>query len=139
MKLLTILLAFLGSFSAYAVEGASSISKSSNTGSAYGDIGWFVICSFGVIALIFFLSWLLKRLKLVPGASVENFRILSVLAVGQKEKIILVKAGEEQLLIGVTSQNISLLHKLETPLEVNSANAVNFKKIMSGLTDKPKE
>lgn len=139
MKFFLIISSFLYSAVAFATDAVSSTKNVSSSNAGLGDIGWFVFCSFGVIALIFLLSWLLKRLKLVPGVAVSNFKILSVLAVGQKEKIILVKAGDEQLLVGVTAQNISLIHKLEKPLELQESSGDGFKKVLTGLTKKNKE
>ncbi|WP_311567846.1 flagellar biosynthetic protein FliO [Photobacterium arenosum] len=78
-----------------------------------------------VLVLIVFLAWLLRRMKL-PGVSGgdNGLQIIRQVVVGQRERIVLVQVGDEQLLIGVTSQNISMLTKLETPLPV-SAGAGN--------------
>ncbi|MGF1689559.1 flagellar biosynthetic protein FliO, partial [Photobacterium japonica] len=43
-------------------------------------------------------------------------RILRQLPVGQRERIVLLQVGDEQMLVGVTQQQISLLGKLDTPL-----------------------
>lgn len=78
-----------------------------------------------VLVLIVFLAWLLRRMKL-PGVSGgdNGLQIVRQVVVGQRERIVLVQVGDEQLLIGVTPQNISMLTKLETPLPV-SAGAGN--------------
>jgi len=73
-----------------------------------------------VVVLILFLAWLVKRMKL-PGlqGGDASLKILRQLPLGQKERIVLLQVGEEQMLIGVTQQNISLLSKLEQPLSTN--------------------
>lgn len=69
-----------------------------------------------VIMLILVLAWLLKRLRLPAIQGDSNMKIVKQLTVGQKERILLVQVGEEQLLLGVTQHNISLLNKLDQPL-----------------------
>ena len=69
-----------------------------------------------VIALVFGLAWMLRRL---PGAGArghQGLRVVASLAVGAKERVLVVEAGERQLLIGVTAQQISLLDTLAQPL-----------------------
>ncbi|SIN75670.1 flagellar biosynthetic protein FliO [Salinivibrio sp. ES.052] len=70
-----------------------------------------------VLALIFGLAWLLRRLKL-PGLANQpgGIKIVSQLAVGQKERILVVDIHGEQLVVGVTPSNIQLLKTLDNPL-----------------------
>ena len=42
--------------------------------------------------------------------------IVRQLPVGTRERVVIVQAGEEQFLVGVTSQSVQLISKLETPL-----------------------
>lgn len=78
-----------------------------------------------VLALMFILAWLAKRMRLVPGSMGNNgaIRTLAVVSLGQREKLLLVQVGEEQLLLGVTNQQITCLHELKKPLEVNAKNS----------------
>lgn len=77
-----------------------------------------------VVVLILFLAWLLKRMKL-PGiqGGDASLKILRQLPVGQRERIVLLQVGEEQMLVGVTQQNISLLSKLDQPLSLNETQS----------------
>lgn len=77
-----------------------------------------------VVVLILFLAWLLKRMKL-PGiqGGDASLKILRQLPVGQRERIVLLQVGEEQMLVGVTQQNISLLSKLEQPLAMDEVQS----------------
>lgn len=71
-----------------------------------------------VLLLMFFLAWLAKRLRLVPGAMASGgvMKVLAVLQLGNREKILLVQVGEQQLVLGVTSHQITCLHQLEKPV-----------------------
>lgn len=77
-----------------------------------------------VLALMFFLAWLAKRMRLVPGGigSPGIIHTLAVSSLGNREKLLLVQVGEEQLLLGVTSQQITCLHELKTPIDIDTKN-----------------
>lgn len=72
-----------------------------------------------VLLLMFFLAWLAKRLRLVPGAMASGgaIKVLAVLQLGNREKILLVQVGDQQLVLGVTSHQITCLHQLEEPIK----------------------
>jgi len=69
-----------------------------------------------VIGLIFGLAWLLRRLPgtgLRPG---DGLRVVAGVALGNKERAVVVDINGTQLLLGVTAGAVSLLHTLEQPL-----------------------
>lgn len=87
------------------------------------------ILSFGKVALalctVLLVFWLLARLGLVlqhrQGVGTGRLRILSSLAVGSREKIVLLQVGDEQLLVGVCAQSVNLLHTLPEALAESTA------------------
>lgn len=85
-----------------------------------------VVGLLAVLAVIFSLSWLARRLNLaVPGAAV-NMKVVSALSVGQKEKILLVEVENRRLLLGVTPQQISVLQEMgEAPPKVADGDFAN--------------
>lgn len=92
-----------------------------------------------VLVLMFALAWLAKRMRLVPSAlgSAGVIQTLAVLSLGNKEKLLLVQVGEEQLLLGVTSQQITCLHELKTPIDPSTTNTKPaFAKFMQHWTKK---
>ena len=46
----------------------------------------------------------------------KGLNVVRQLAVGTRERILIIQAGEEQFLVGVTPQSIQLISKLEKPL-----------------------
>lgn len=79
------------------------------------------IASLGlVVALILFLAWLLRRMRF-PGlnGAQGGMKIVSQVPLGQKERLIVLQVNNEQLLIGVTSHQVSLIKKLDEPLQPN--------------------
>lgn len=71
-----------------------------------------------VLVIIFISAWLLRRYGRFPGVADGNLKVLGALSVGQRERILLLQVGKEQVLVGVTSSRISRLHQLEEPIEV---------------------
>ncbi len=69
-----------------------------------------------VLALIVGLGWLLKRM---PGSGFRpsnGLKIVASLAVGAKERVVVVEVAGKQLLLGVTAAGITPLHELPEPL-----------------------
>ena len=77
----------------------------------------------GVLLLIFAAAWLLRRLQQGQGGGRGHLRIVSVLPLSAKERVVLVQAGEEQVLMGVSGAGIQHLHTLTTPVELNDATS----------------
>ncbi|MFT4518757.1 MAG: flagellar protein FliO/FliZ [Halioglobus sp.] len=66
-----------------------------------------------VFGCLFGLVFLLKKLNGVPVSDRKAIRVLSSIKVGSRERIMLVEAGENQLLVGVTTGSIRTLHVFE--------------------------
>ncbi|MGO4998518.1 flagellar biosynthetic protein FliO [Oceanisphaera sp. W20_SRM_FM3] len=91
------------------------------------EIKWgsWAVSSLAVIAAIFVLGWLLRRLRgaaLLGGS--RQLKIVASLAIGQRERVMVVQVGEEQWLLGVTAQQISGLGKLEQPLAMEPTKSL---------------
>jgi len=74
-----------------------------------------IISLFMVLALIIASAWILKKFNLTQR-SASGMKVITSLPVGHKEKLIVVQVGDEQLLIGVSQQQVTLLKVLDTPL-----------------------
>ncbi|SFX22345.1 flagellar biosynthetic protein FliO [Marinospirillum alkaliphilum] len=85
-----------------------------------------------VLLLLFFLAWLVRRLNLVPGAmgAAGGMKVLAVLPLSNRERLILVQVGSEQLLLGVTQQQINLIHRLEEPLSTEGSQQAAFASLL---------
>lgn len=89
-----------------------------------------------VIGVIIFLAWLLKRMQVPAMGQQTGLRIVSQLPVGTKERIAVVQVGEEQFLVGITSQSIQTLAKLEQPLKEDELATNAFASQFSQLIKK---
>lgn len=93
-----------------------------------------------VLALIFLIATIVKRFGGAAILNNQHMKILSTLSLGQKEKVLIIEAGDQQLLLGVTSQQITRLHHFEQPivdLKTKQAASDFTKKIQQFLSQQP--
>ena len=65
-----------------------------------------------VLALLFASLWLLKRLSAPRGQAGGLMKVISSLAVGPRERVVLMEVGDQWLLVGVGPGHISKLGEL---------------------------
>ena len=108
--------AWIGLLGAWpALAATTAVTTATNPPPSTSLLQWLVSC-FLVIGLILLLAWLLKKSRLVPALAQNQLRVISALPLGNREKLLVVKVGEQQVLLGMTPTNINLLCQLETPL-----------------------
>jgi len=66
-----------------------------------------------VISIIAFLAWLLRRTGRFQMSTNGELKIIASLALGPRERAVLLQVGKQQLLVGVTTQQIQTLHILD--------------------------
>jgi len=104
--------------------------SSSSTLKSHTDIGasnyiQMLLGLFFIIAFIFTVAWLIKRMGTMSPSHSNNLKVVAGLNVGQREKIIVLQVMDEQLLVGVTPSNINLLSKLENPIIEKAGSSLN--------------
>lgn len=88
---------------------------------------------FVVLAIFIGMAWAMRRFNLqMPGAQ-SNIKMLSALAVGPKEKVLLLEVEGEKLLIGVTAHAINPLHQFKQPTNLTQDKSDDFAKQMESL------
>ncbi|MEC8007829.1 MAG: flagellar biosynthetic protein FliO [Pseudomonadota bacterium] len=81
-------------------------------------IGSFVV----VILLLVGVLVLLRRFNGVSSQMSGNMRVVSSLGVGQRERVVLLQVGEEQILVGVGPGNVRKIHAFDEPVVEPSAS-----------------
>ncbi|RTE85452.1 MULTISPECIES: flagellar biosynthetic protein FliO [Gammaproteobacteria] len=76
------------------------------------DVGTTLLMLFLVLGLIFALAWMAKKMRLGLPKSQGNMQVIQQMSLGQKERLVVVKAGKDNLLLGVTSSQISYIKTL---------------------------
>lgn len=85
-----------------------------------------------VLVVIVISAVILKRFQGVRH-SINGLKIVTSLHLGAKEKLVVVQAGNKQLLLGVTTQQISLIETLDEPLIAAKENSVDFAQSIAKL------
>jgi len=80
-----------------------------------------------VILLIVLVAWLLRRATGLQRTG-SSMKVLASLPLGTRERAVLIQAGEQQLLLGVTAGQVTLLHAFDTPVvtQENGGNESAF-------------
>ncbi len=65
-----------------------------------------------VVALLLATLWLIKRLS-APRGGASGMKVLGAVAVGTRERVVLVEISDKVLVLGVTANNVNMLHTLE--------------------------
>lgn len=91
--------------------------------SGAGAVGSAVLALLLVVGLILALAWLAKRMPGAVASSNKSLRVVASLAVGQRERVVVVAVGDTQLLLGVGPGGTRTLHTLSEPLPVGDAPA----------------
>ena len=77
-----------------------------------------------VLVLVVGCGWLVKRFSGMPSGRSGAIKVVSVLPIGTRERLALVEVGGQQLLLGVTAQQITALHTFDEPV-VDAADVKN--------------
>lgn len=65
-----------------------------------------------VVAVILGLAWMTRRMQLMRGARGSELSVRASLAVGLKERVVILEAAGQQFLIGVAPGQVSILKAL---------------------------
>jgi flagellar protein FliO/FliZ len=86
-----------------------------------GSLTQLTLSLIAIVALIFALSWVLKRFKLTAPRGSLDSEVLDQLALGPRERIVLLRIGDAQVLVGVGAGGIVPLTPLSKPVALKAA------------------
>ena len=87
-----------------------------------------------ILVVIIGVAWVIRRYGRFQSTSSGSLKIMGGLFVGPRERVVLLQAGDTQLLVGVAPGRIQTLHVLDTPLtstEINPSYGVNANDLKS--------
>jgi flagellar protein FliO/FliZ len=91
-----------------------------------GSLAQLTLSLLVVVGLIFAAAWLLKRLKLAgprAGTGTGTLAVIDQLVLGPRERIVLVRVGEGQVLLGIGAGGLVPLTPLATPIACETSGA----------------
>ncbi len=101
--------------------------------SGAGAVGGGVMALLLVVGLILALAWLAKRMPGVGAATVGNpaLRVVGSLALGPRERVVVVEVGQAQLLLSIGAGGTRALHTLTEPLPATDASPSPFASLLA--------
>ena len=101
--------------------------------------GYFLqlVSGLGLVLLsIAVLAWLLKRINRIPNRDLKDLELIASLSVGQRERVVIVRAGTSNLVLGVAPGSISKLGEItDTPAKEQDSLATPMEVTESGKTE----
>jgi flagellar protein FliO/FliZ len=116
--------------------------KAASQGPGVGDLAQMALSLIVVIAFILALTWVLGRIRGGTRRASTSLSVLAEVAVGPKERVVLVKVGDAQALVGVGASGVVSLGLLATPVRVEAGESAGsfadkLKGMMSRTEPKP--
>jgi len=69
-----------------------------------------------VLLMIFALAWMVKRMGAGSFLTNQHMKIVASVAMGTRERVVVLDVGGKQILLGITPQNINTLHVFDEPV-----------------------
>ncbi|MDB6046583.1 MAG: flagellar assembly protein FliO [Gammaproteobacteria bacterium] len=83
-----------------------------------GGLGEVAFALIVVLAAIFVVAWIVRRMRVTGNRVGSAIDILADVHLGQKERAVLLKVGQTQILLGVAPGRVNTLHVLTEPLDL---------------------
>ncbi len=72
-----------------------------------------------VLVAVFAVAWVVRRMRGFGNRVGGAIEVIADIPLGQKERAVLLKVGQKQILVGVAPGRVNTLHVLEEPLDLN--------------------
>jgi flagellar protein FliO/FliZ len=76
-----------------------------------------------VLGAVFAVAWVIKRVRGFGNRVGDAIDVIADIPLGQKERAVLLKVGQTQILVGVAPGQINTLHVLTEPLDLTKPPA----------------
>ena len=83
-----------------------------------GSVAQLTLSLAAIVALILAVSWIVKRLKLGMPRSRGDITVIDQLALGPRERLVLVRVGDAQVLVGIGAGGLVGLTPLDKPIAI---------------------
>ncbi|CPR21060.1 Flagellar biosynthesis protein FliQ [Brenneria goodwinii] len=96
----------------------------------------------GILLFILLIAWLMRKLGFAPTAKSNRLlKVVSACQVGQRERVVIVEVDENWLVLGVTAQNVNLLHQMPAQPQILAENSQNntadFARLLQKVLKRP--
>jgi flagellar protein FliO/FliZ len=77
--------------------------------SGVSSVGYVTVALAIVLGLIYGAAWLLRRMRTFNGGARQSMQVMESIAVGAKERVVLVRIKNQQVLLGIAPGRVNLL------------------------------
>lgn len=109
-------------------------------GASTGTLGTLLSLGAGllaVIAIIYGCAWIIRRMNGMTGMNNNAIKVVSVMAIGARERIALIEVGGQQILLGITPSAIRTLQVFEEPIvDAGNPNSGDFARRLQSMIGK---
>lgn len=89
--------------------------------SPLATLGKLAIALLLVLLVFWVFAKVMRQLQGPRGNIHAGLRVVGALSLGQRERVVVVQAGDQQLVLGVTASHINTLHVLSKPLDTSDS------------------
>jgi flagellar protein FliO/FliZ len=82
-----------------------------------GGLARVTLALLAVLVAVFVVAWIVRRMRGFGTRSSGDLDVIADIALGAKERAVLLKVGQKQILLGVAPGRVNTLHVLEEPLD----------------------
>jgi flagellar protein FliO/FliZ len=106
------------------------------TAPSFSGLGQVTLALLLVLTAVFVVAWLVRRMRTFGNRVGSALDVLAEIPLGQKERAVLLKVGQTQILVGVAPGQVSTLHVLAEPIQLSKTpesggeGRPNFKALM---------
>ncbi len=86
-----------------------------------GSLAQLTLSLIAIVALILAISWALRRLRLAGPRGSGQIAVIDELSMGPRERIVLIRVGESQVLVGIGASGFVPLTPLAAPIVLKGA------------------
>jgi flagellar protein FliO/FliZ len=88
-----------------------------------GSLTQLTLSLIAIVVLILAISWALKRLRLAGPRGCGEIAVIDELSVGPRDRIVLIRVGDSQVLVGVGASGLVALTPLAAPIALKGGSA----------------
>jgi flagellar protein FliO/FliZ len=88
-----------------------------------------------VLLSVVALAWLMRRFGRLQSAANGSLEVIGGLALGARERVVLVQVGDTQVLVGVAPGRVEAVHVLKEPVTVRKPQEVASASFAARLRD----
>ncbi len=103
--------------------GEARLPKGGNSSLSFQEVASWIASLLLVLAIFLFCVWVIRKTQHWVAAPAQQLKIVTALALGMREKLVLIQVGDKQVLLGVTPGRIDKILELTGDEQISTGIA----------------